>query len=411
MKQLLLAEFVAPMDAGVIRDGAILIDSGVIVDVGNGNELREKYPQAVADDLGAAVIVPGLVNAHTHLELSCLSPGDRPDSFCGWILSLQQRMLSVSRDPLKIAQLGVDEGIRQCLRYGVTTVGDISQQYHITRPRLAKSQLNVVSYGEAVGLAQRRNRFDELLDGAVQTDLAGAHLRIGVSPHAPYTVDARGYRQALQLAKARKLPLATHLAETSEEAEFLQHQSGPFRQLWQRMGWWQDGVELVKRPPIAAARTLGLLDYPTVLAHVNYCSDDDLVILAHGQASVVYCPRTHRYFGHPPHRWRQMLENKINVVVGTDSCASSPNLNLLDDLRLVHALDPQFSVQRLWQMITLQSAQALQWSAQTGSLTAGKFADLVIFKVQTDDPLRELLENDQEPARVMVAGQWVDNQK
>ena len=114
---------------------------------------------------------------------------------------------------------------------------------------------------------------------------------------------------------------------------------------------------------------LGYLAYPkTLLAHVNYCEDDELQLLANGRASVVYCPRTHAYFGHPPHRWREMLAMGINVAVGTDSRGSSPNLNLVDDLRLLHRLAPEVSPERIWEMGTTHSATAIGCAESCGTL-------------------------------------------
>ena len=115
-------------------------------------------------------------------------------------------------------------------------------------------------------------------------------------------------------------PIATHLAETADEAEFLANHSGPFRDLWAALGAWSDGVSRFAGGPIRAMQLVGLLDLPgAVLAHVNYCDDAELDILARGRASVVYCPRTHAWFRHPPHRLREMLARGINVAVGTNS--------------------------------------------------------------------------------------------
>src|SRR5439155_6137177 len=123
-------------------------------------------------------------------------------------------------------------------------------------------------------------------------------VAIGVSPHAPYSVEAAGYFRCLEVAKRRKLPLATHLAETPNEAEFLARQTGPLRELWRALGGWDEYVPAFDGGPIRFAKDFGLLDYPTLLAHVNYCDDDELEILSRGRASVIYCPRTHAYFGH-----------------------------------------------------------------------------------------------------------------
>jgi aminodeoxyfutalosine deaminase len=147
-----------------------------------------------------------------------------------------------------------------------------------------------------------------------------------------------------------------------------------------------------------------LLDYPTLLAHVNYCDDDELKLLSAGIASVVYCPRTHAYFGHPPHRWRVMLEAGINVAVGTDSTASSPDLNLLDDLRLLHQIAPETKVETLWEMATIRAARALQLDRHVGSLALGKSADFVLFPVTSQQPLTAILENHIIPSAVWIDG-------
>ena len=152
------------------------------------------------------------------------------------------------------------------------------------------------------------------------------------------------------------------------------------------------------------ARDIGLLDHPTLLAHVNYCDDDELAILSAGRASVVYCPRTHEYFGHPPHRWREMLAAGINIAVGTDSCASSPDLNLLDDLRLMHRIAPEIDSLTLWQIGTMRAARALQLEHEVGSLTPGKRADIVVWPAAGQNALTDLLENADFPVRGWMEG-------
>lgn len=403
------AAYVAPMDQPMIPDGAIALSDDQIVAVGRRTEIMARYSMtAEVIEAGNAIILPGLVNAHTHLELSACQCGESPGgNFTDWILSIPTRLAAVCEDREQAFIHGVNEGIAQCLRFGVTTVGDISQQFHLTRPILRNSPLRVVSYGETLGLGGARPRFAILLEGAVAMHQATDRLRIGLTPHAPYTVDQRGYEQCLAIAHHRKLPLATHLAETPEETEFLLYQRGIFRDIWDKLSQWQDPVPLLAQPPVPMAASLGMLNYPTLLAHVNYCDDNDLALLAQGQASVVWCPRTHRYFGHPPHRWRDMLQAGINVAVGTDSCASSPDLNLLDDLRLIRHQTPEVPPHTLFEMVTSRAAAALQWSHQIGSLTPGKSADLSIFPVKTTAPLAELLDQPIVPSQVWIAGRIV----
>jgi cytosine/adenosine deaminase-related metal-dependent hydrolase len=411
-KTLLVAAWVAPMTTAILRDAAVAFGDGHILDLGDARTLRRDHPDATVIDLGSSIILPGLVNAHTHLELSgCESGSAAGGSFTQWLLSLPAR---IHRDPARPSDeafvAAAARGIEQSLRYGITCVGDISQQMHLTRPILREASIRAVSYGEVIGLAARKHRFDALLARALDRSCESEKLRIGLTPHSPYTVDLNGFRTCLDLARAGALPLATHLAESPHEREFFEHHRGPFREMWESLGHWGAGIaEKFSGSPVALANTIGLLDYPTLLAHVNYVDDDDLAMLARGSASVVYCPRTHAYFGHPPHRWREMLSRGINVAIGTDSCASSPDLNLVDDLRLMHRIAPDCDVHELWQMATIRAAGAIRRGRELGSLEIGKAADFAVFPTAGDQPLQEILESDMLPATTWVAGRITGN--
>jgi cytosine/adenosine deaminase-related metal-dependent hydrolase len=406
-KRLLCAAWVAPIIQPLISDGAILVDRGGIRELGTRKQLLARNPDAAICDLGPAVILPGLVNAHTHLELSDCQPGPRPaEGFSAWLVGMLRRT-RISVEEMERAVAGaVAIGVQQCLRFGVTTVGDISRQCGLTRGLLRRSPLRVVSFGEVQAMAQRRGLLEERLAIAADETMAGPRLVVGITPHAPYSVEPDGYRRCLQTARDRRLPLATHLAETKDEATFLAWHAGPLRELWDQWLTWDDAVPKFIGGPIRFARELGLLDYPTLLAHVNYCDDDELNLLAAGKASVVYCPRTHEFFGHPPHRWREMRRRGINVAVGTDSCASSPDLNLVEELRLLHRLTPDEPVENLWELATTRAARALGL-ADAGSIRVGDSADLVAFACSTADPLREILERPVVPNSVWIQGNRV----
>ena len=220
---------------------------------------------------------------------------------------------------------------------------------------------------------------DERFACAVDTTFESDRLRVGVTPHAPYSIEPEGYRRCIDFAMRTGRPIATHLAETPDEAAFLADHTGAFKELWSMIGSWDEDVPRFAGGPIRFVEAMGFLRHPTLLAHVNYCDDDELAMLASGVASVVYCPRTHRYFGHAPHRWREMLAAGINVAVGTDSCASSPDLNLVDELRLLHEIAPGFSVEEIWSMATIRAAKAVRAEDRIGSIMPGKFADLTVF--------------------------------
>jgi cytosine/adenosine deaminase-related metal-dependent hydrolase len=352
-------------------------------------------------DYGDAVILPGLVNAHTHLELSGCAAGEAPASFTDWIGSMPAR-IGPARDFGRHAR----DGAGQSIGFGVTCVGDISQQSEITRAVLRDGTLRVVSFGEVLGIGATRWKVDELTARATDLSSASEWLTVGLSPHAPYSLGWPDYQKAVGAARMARLPIATHLAELPDERMFLEKHSGELREFLDRMGIWQEDVETFRGGPIEMARAAGLLDERALLAHVNYCDDDEIEMLARGKASVVYCPRTHRYFGHPAHRWREMLGRGINVAVGTDSCASSPNLNLVDDLRLMHEIAPEAAVETLWEMGTIRGARAVQMEGNVGSLIVGKFADMVVFPAKAEEPLREILENDVRPMAVWIGGHF-----
>lgn len=405
------AAAVAPMDRPMIRDGGVFVAAGRVIAVGPLSDIRRSLPPHEELNLGHAVLLPGLINAHVHLELSGCDASDSPGgrSFVDWIMSLPGRTGRLMDDyPERVAQ-AVDVGVKQCLRYGVTAVGDITAQPALTRPLLRHGPIRTLSFGEALGLAKARERFDKAVDAAIDGQMASDFLRIGVSPHAPYTVDLHGYHQCVQLAKYKQVPLATHLAETPDEELFLRKHEGVFRDIWNSLGTWSDDVTTFDGGAIAFARAVGLLDVRAVLAHVNYADDDDLSMLAAGRASVVYCPRTHDYFDHRPHRWREMLDRGINVAAGTDSCASSPDLNLVDDLRLIwrrcgHTVDSD----RLWELATTNAAAALQAEGRLGSITPGKLADFTAFSYIGDvDPLAAVLQDDSS----LPIGTWVGGKK
>lgn len=406
---ILRAAWVAPMSSGLVRDGAVAVAGGRVVGVGRADDVIDRLPDAVVEDLRQVVLLPGLVNPHVHLELSDLTPGARPASFVDWLL----RVIGDGPPPgpagAARAAAATAEGAAQCVRFGVTTVGDVTRFPRDTRRVLADSPLRAVSFGEVTAMGARRPLLEERVSAAMSPSPAPGRVVAALSPHAPYSVEPAGYRRCLSAARSARLPIATHLAESADEAAFLADHAGPLRGLWDAIGGWDEQVPRVDCGPLRLADRVGLLDYDrALLVHVNYADDVDLRALAAGTAAVAFCPRTHAYFGHPPHRWRDMVEAGVCVSVGTDSTASSPDLNLVDDLRLLRRQNPDLPVETLWRMATVNAASALSLADVVGSLWPGKAADVVAFPVTDDDPLAEVLDDpDALPAGVWIAGRRV----
>lgn len=381
----------------VLRDAVVRVADGCIVGV------EPWRAGSNATDLGDVLLLPGLINAHVHLELSGLRADARPTNFASWLLSVTARLPADERDREMLCADAARRGARECLRFGVTTVGDIAQRSAAVRAALRGGPLRVMSYGEALGIGQRRPRFEALLAAASDPTPASPTLRVGVSPHAPYTVDGEGYRACLRGG----LPLATHLAETPDEARFLLDHGGPFGQLYARLGVDPGPPPRFDGGPIRWAKSLGLLDAPALLAHVNCCDDEELDLLAAGRASVVFCPRTHAFFGRPPHRWREMLRRGVNVAVGVDSRASAPDLNVLDDLRLLGRDAGGLSPGELLGLITTRAARALGLEHEVGAIVPGRRADLAAFPLDAANALDALLGTTCSPAGVWIDGRLV----
>ena len=389
----------APLRAGreaeVIEDGVVLHEEGRVVAVGRARDLPGEATEAV--DWGDAVLVPGLVNAHVHLELSRARPGPRPASFGAWLLGVVRSRPKQPGDLHAAMAAATREGAGESLSFGVTSVGDITRFPAATRGALRGGPLRAVSFGEFQALGALR---DEMAT-RFATATAGPGS-VGVSPHAPYTVEPAGYRAALAWAERHGRPLATHLAETPEETQFLNHHTGPLRQLWEELGAWDNRVPRFAGSPVEFAKNVGLLDarVPVVLAHGNYLSDGDLDLLAAAKsASVVYCPRTHAYFGHPPHPMERLLARGVNVCLGTDGRGSAPDLNLLADAALVRRERPHLAAGLIWSMLTLRPAAALGLAGRVGTLAPGAAADWVAFPVDhAADPLGDVLDRVPAPA-------------
>lgn len=401
---ILRSRFVVPVDATVIENGAIEIQDGRITAVGTARAISRR---SVCTDYGDAVIVPGLVNAHTHLELSHLAGRVPPSGdFIDW---LRRLMAAMSAEPptAESVQAAVRDGLAQSVSAGVTTIGDISRSPRWTRPVLAAAPIRAVSFGEIISVGNRRGMLAERLAAASAIEHQTPRMRIGLSPHAPYTVEPEGLRACAARAADLQMRLCVHLAETRDEEAFTRSASGPFADYLRELGIWDDSIPPAECTPVQLAQATGLLHPRTLLAHVNYVSDDDIALLAGTGAHVAYCPRTHHAFAHGPHRFREMLAAGINVCVGTDSLASNPSLSILDELRFLRREYPDLGAEMLLSLGTLRGATALGFADETGSIRAGKSADLTVIPLEhSSAPLgwASIFESHKQPVAVYIAG-------
>ncbi|MFN0054318.1 MAG: amidohydrolase family protein [Planctomycetales bacterium] len=335
--------------------------------------------EAQALDLGNMALIPGLVNAHTHLELSdTVSPLAPPQPFTTWLRAVLAHRRGRGHAATASAR-AIRLGWAECQNQGTTLTGDIvSASWSETD--LPESSLSVVAFLEILGLDANRIpdrllQARQFLEGRGGADQSARVVR-GLSPHAPYSVHPDLFDGLVSLAHEADAPLAIHLAETHAELELLERGTGEFVEFLVELGVWNESAIPRGTRPVDYLRRLATLDRALVI-HGNYLRDDDVDVLAGSPGvSVVYCPRTHAYFGHAEHPWRKLLARGVNVAVGTDSRASNPDLSVFEELKFLHQRYPDFPPQELLALGTVRGARGLGREESAGSLAPGRPANL-----------------------------------
>lgn len=380
------------------------LERGTVTVRGDRIEAVEARGTRTADeDLGNVAIIPGLVNAHTHLDLSGargLIPPTDPDHFTDWLRGVIAYRRS--RTPEQV-QHDIRAGLAECLRFGTTLVGDITADGG-SWAALAEAPARAVVFRELIGLSlQRAAQAMAIVSAITQAPPDTTTCRIGLSPHAPYSVRRALFEKVAELARTHHIPVAVHLAESPGELELLRHHAGPFRDFLQDLGIWHPDA-LSEAPEDWITRRLRRA--PDIYIHANYLTPTRRIPQ---NGTVVYCPRTHAAFGHPPHPFREFLARGVRVCLATDSLASNPDLDILAEARFVRSRHLDFPGDRLLRMITLAGAEALGWANECGSLEAGKSADLVAVPLanrDAGDPHELLLGEDVGERRTMFQGKW-----
>jgi len=394
------ARWLFPVDAEPIENGTIEIEEGRITAV-------HARLDPAARDLGNTALIPGLVNAHTHLEFSDLGRPISPSApFTGWIRAL----VAHRRDRVALPGSVISQGISESVRCGVTTVGEIATTDDPYGGE-GDDQPTLVVFRELIGLPRER------MDG--QLAIARRHLEqsaanretviAGLSPHAPYSVHPELFGELARLAAKYDAPLAVHLAETRAEWELLAQGTGEFFEMLKAFGAWDAGAIPRGSRPLDYIQAMQDVRRALVI-HGNYLSAAELDFVAEReQFTVVYCPRTHAYFGHGNHPWRQLLKRRHDsVALGTDSRASNPDLDLWGEVQFLKQAFPDVLPSLLLRMATLNGAHALGVEADVGSLTPGKRADLAQVALGTGGAGdSSLFASDNRVAATMRAGRWL----
>lgn len=369
------------------------------------------------------LLIPALVNAHTHLDLTHIGPQPHEpgEGFVRWVDMIRTNRAQTDEEIAKCVRLGVERS----LAGGVIAVGDIAgapagRLTESPARALAQSPLMGVSFLEFFGIGKSAagaiKRVDAFLNDhapVLMDAMDGSGVRFGLQPHATNTIDLGVYRWIARAAGAKGIPTSTHLAETPEERSFIADASGPQREMLERLGVWDDSIlhEIGKgKHPIEhLAPVLGM--HPMLVAHVNDATDRGIEILAETETSVAYCPRASSYFGATDHfgahRYREMLDAGVNVCLGTDSIVNldTPDrMSTLDEMRLLWDQGDR-DASRLLAMGTRNGAIALgidpdRFSMRVGGAPAGILAIECAGSELTSNPFEGAMRSKSSPTWV-----------
>ena len=382
----------------------MLADRGNVVVCGSGDVVpgrRDGTPARVVD-LGDAVILPGLVNAHTHLELSWMRdrvpPGGSMPAWASRLLALRRAAAGDPAGP-------IGEAIRQVRAAGTSLVGDVTNTL-AAYDLLADSELGGAVFRELIGFGAED---PDRIVARAQTELDVLRplpwLRPSIVPHAPYSVAPALFRAIARASQGR--PISVHLAESPEEIQFLRDGTGAWRELLEQLGAWNTGWEPPACGPVEYLDRMGLVTGRLLAVHGTQLTDPELARLAEAGATVVACPRSNRWTGAGTPPVERFYGSGVRVAIGTDSLASVEDLNLFQELAAVRRLAPGVPAARLLESATVVGAAALGFASEFGTLEPGKRADAIAVSLPAGvEDVEEYLLSGIEPDEI----RWLDSE-
>jgi cytosine/adenosine deaminase-related metal-dependent hydrolase len=375
------ASWILPIVSSPIRDGWIALEADRIVALGGGSTPVPSPAQLV--DLGEVAILPGLINAHTHLELSYLreTVGPQP-SFVPWVrqvIGAQRARTDPAAPPIRAA---MEAAIDELWRTGTVAVGDISNTL-VSVEALAASPLRAVVFHELLGF--RPDDARGMVAQAIASHRAppdGDGVRVSLAAHAPYSVAPELFGAIADAMRERpRLPMSVHLAESQDEVQFLRDGTGEWRRLLNDVGSWNPAWSAPGKSPVEYLIDAGFIDRRTLVVHGVQATPRDLERLAAIGATLVTCPRSNEYTGAGRPPVRAFYRAGVPVAIGTDSLASAPDLNLFEELRALRQIAPEVPAARLLDSATRQGARALDLEHALGAIAPGRVGALIAVRI------------------------------
>jgi cytosine/adenosine deaminase-related metal-dependent hydrolase len=356
-----------------IEDGAVAIVGNRIAAVGGFDEIRAAY-DGETTDLGEQVLMPGLVNAHCHLDYTMMRRAINPQrTFTEWIIRINALKRSLDNNDYRTA---IAKGFSELKQWGTTTVANI-ESFPELLPDMPPPPIRTWWFFEMIDV-RHRLAGEETIAGTLgffdqRPDWLGG---FGLSPHAPYTASGKLYELTADTVEKLGMPVTTHVAESREEWEMFREKRGELHEFMQKLGRWMfDNQE--QRTPLAHVAAHARLGPRWLLAHMNELDDSDFTLLATmpQKPSIVHCPGSHRYFRHTRFPLTKLRNIGVNVCLGTDSLASTLTLSMFDEMRILARQEPQLDPSEILKMATLNGAMAL--GIEAGKIAPGALADLI----------------------------------
>lgn len=409
---ILRARTVLPITAPPIENGAVVVSGNQIRAVGEFSDLKSRFSGDEIFDFGEVVLLPGLVNAHCHLDYTGMAGQlSSPKTFLDWIPQMLAAKAAWSYADYARSWLN---GAKMLLQTGTTTVADIEAVPELLPEMWDATPLRVFSFLEMTGVRSKREP-KEILDETLAkiNSLSHSRCRAGLSPHAPYSTPPELLRLSAEAAHERNLRITTHIAESEQEFEMFARARSKMFDWLKKNG--RDNSDCGHGSPVQHLERAGLLGENFLAIHANYLADADFDLLAKRNVSVVHCPHSHDYFKHQKFPLERLRAVGVNVCLGTDSLATiandgkqKPQLNLFKEMRLLAKANPDLSMETILQMATVNGARALGFTGKIGELSENAFADLIAipFTGKITDIYDSVLHHASTISAGMVDGKW-----
>jgi cytosine/adenosine deaminase-related metal-dependent hydrolase len=399
------------VSAPPLEDGAVLIAGRTIRAVAPWRKLRGNLREK-ALDLGEVMLLPGLVNAHCHLDYTDMA-GDLtpPKGFTDWIAAITVAKSAWGYSDYARSWL---RGAQQLLRSGVTTVGDTEVMPDLLPEVWEATPLRVFSFLEMTGIKARRDPGEVLRETVEKIDsLRHARNRAWLAPHAPYSTVPELLQRTARLARKRHWRVSVHVAESQQEFDMFQHAQGPMHEWLMRNG--RDCADCGQGSPVAHLARQKLLGDDVLAIHVNCLARGDATLLGKNRTSVVHCPRSHDYFRPPPFQRARLAAAGVNLCLGTDSLATvrktgkrKPELDLFAEMRALASRDNTVSPAEILRMATMNGARALGLAGEIGELSPGAIADVIAIPYggRMAGALEAVVQHSGGVCASMIEGRW-----